>query len=104
MGTKVDTKADLKATLTLGESEFSSPVKPVDGKDFKPETLKTNIKLTSEPQTLIEAKPDQRKILMKNTNQPLLGLFQLHQQRLQRTIKKINLTGHCSNRNILSLQ
>lgn len=58
-GTKVDTKADLKATLMLGTSEFSSPVKPVDGKDFKPEKLNTNIKLTSEPQTLIEAKENQ---------------------------------------------
>ncbi|EOH99077.1 hypothetical protein UAW_01034 [Enterococcus haemoperoxidus ATCC BAA-382] len=58
-GTVVDKNADLKATLTLGHSEFSSAVKPVDGKDFKPSTLNTEITLTSEAKPFIVAKKDQ---------------------------------------------
>ncbi|EOL43960.1 MULTISPECIES: WxL domain-containing protein [Enterococcus] len=58
-GTVVDKNADLKATLTLGHSQFTSPVKPVDGKDFKPATLNTNVTLTPEAKPLIVAKADQ---------------------------------------------
>ncbi|WP_086312959.1 hypothetical protein A5821_000531 [Enterococcus sp. 7F3_DIV0205] len=58
-GTIIDTEADLKATLTLGHSQFSTQVKPVNGKDFKPDTLNTNVTLTTDAKPLIVAKTDQ---------------------------------------------
>ncbi|ALS00768.1 hypothetical protein ATZ33_05100 [Enterococcus silesiacus] len=54
-GTK-DPKADLKATLTLGHSEFSTAV---IGETLKPGTLNTNITLNSIPQTFIQAEVNQ---------------------------------------------
>jgi hypothetical protein len=55
----VNPDADLKATLTLSNAQFSTAVKPVDGKDFVPAMLNTNVTLSSEPEVLIKANADQ---------------------------------------------